>query len=323
MPAMQPSEGWPHSRAVGEVMSQAPSMPVFPDALLADTMDLSTEEFGAYCLILFVTWRNNAKPLPDDPVRMARVVRVSEVRWTSRIRPALGRFFDLSDGTWRQSRLEKEWEYVTKISASQSAKGKASAKAKALKNNESGSTAVDKRLEPNVNPHTHTHTHTQGVELSSSTPRADADAAQPGSVPRSDAVPIIRAFDDALASTYGEEHRRGWPAQTDHLVAQRWLQASADLALCAAVFEAGFRSRKAAGSAPPRSLKYFENAIADALTERDRPMPEGNPHDRPSPRGPSGSRRESADEATQRGRAALARAVAERMEGVGTSSSDG
>jgi uncharacterized protein YdaU (DUF1376 family) len=39
-------------------MSQAPSMPVFTDALLGDTMRLSTEEFGAYCLLLFVTWRN-------------------------------------------------------------------------------------------------------------------------------------------------------------------------------------------------------------------------------------------------------------------------
>lgn len=92
-------------------MSQAPSMPVFTDALIGDTTHLTTAEFGAYCLLLFVTWRNNGQPLPDDDTRLARVCRMSVAQWR-KIRPTLADFFDLTGGTWRQKRLEKEWDYV-------------------------------------------------------------------------------------------------------------------------------------------------------------------------------------------------------------------
>lgn len=145
-------------------MSKAPSMPVFPDALIGDTTDLSMEEFGAYCMILFVTWRNNGQALADDPVRMARVCRVSERRWTNELRPVLARFFDLTGGTWRQLRLEKEWDFVAKKTACQSDKGKKSAEAKAMKNNKTSSTAVDARLQPEFNPHTHTQLFTSKAD---------------------------------------------------------------------------------------------------------------------------------------------------------------
>ncbi len=102
-------------------MSQAPSMPVFPDALIADTTHLSAEEFGAYCLILFATWRNNGRPFPDNAKRLAHVCRVTERRWLTKLRPVIVGFFDLSDGLWRQKRLEKEWEYVVKFGAKQRA----------------------------------------------------------------------------------------------------------------------------------------------------------------------------------------------------------
>ena len=58
-------------------MSKAPIMPVATDALLADTTHLSADEFGAYCLILFATWRNNGVPLADDDKRLARICRVT------------------------------------------------------------------------------------------------------------------------------------------------------------------------------------------------------------------------------------------------------
>ena len=93
-------------------MSKAPSMPLFCDAYLADTRHLSTEEHGAYLLILMSIWRNNGYPLVDDDVRMARIAGVSEKRWIDKIRPAIAPFFDLAGGTWRQGRLEKEWNFI-------------------------------------------------------------------------------------------------------------------------------------------------------------------------------------------------------------------
>jgi uncharacterized protein YdaU (DUF1376 family) len=142
-------------------MSQAPSMPVFTDALIGDTTHLSMEEFGAYLMILFVTWRNNGQPLPDDDKRLARICRMSEKKWSA-IRPTISEFFDLSEGVWRQKRLEKEWKYVSEQRAKQSEKGKKSAQARSLKNNETPPAAVAQRLEPqgqpNVNPQPQPHT---------------------------------------------------------------------------------------------------------------------------------------------------------------------
>jgi uncharacterized protein YdaU (DUF1376 family) len=134
-------------------------MPVFTDALLGDTLHLSVDEFGAYCLILFATWRNNGVALPDDDGKMARICRVTIRRWREKLRPALAGFFDVSNQTWRQNRLEKEWKHVAEMTAKQSAKGKASA----LKRWGTGVTDPPMRLvtvampddQPNCNPHTH------------------------------------------------------------------------------------------------------------------------------------------------------------------------
>ena len=93
-------------------MSHAPVMPLFPDALLGGTVGLSTEQFGAYCLILFATWANNGKPLPDDDAVLARTCRTNRSKWRQNIRPALIGFFDVRDGALHQKRLEKEWEFV-------------------------------------------------------------------------------------------------------------------------------------------------------------------------------------------------------------------
>lgn len=93
-------------------MSQAPIMPLVTDALIGDTTSLSTEEFGAYLLILIATWRNNGKAFPDNDARMARICRSTLHRWRKTLRPALIGFFDLSEGTFRQKRLEKEWVSV-------------------------------------------------------------------------------------------------------------------------------------------------------------------------------------------------------------------
>jgi uncharacterized protein YdaU (DUF1376 family) len=134
-------------------MSQAPMMPVFTDALLGDTLHLSAEEFGAYCLLLFATWRNNGRALAEDDRKMARICRVSEKRWRERLRPALAMFFDTSDGTWHQKRLEKEWNHVEQFASEQSRKGRLSA----LKRWGTGVTDPPVRLKPNGNPHTHTH----------------------------------------------------------------------------------------------------------------------------------------------------------------------
>jgi uncharacterized protein YdaU (DUF1376 family) len=115
-------------------MAKAPIMPVFTDALIGDTTHLSTEQFGAYVLILLATWRNNGRALPDDDARMARLCRAGVQRWRAKLRPALVEFFDISDGLWHQHRLEKEWARVTSLIAKRRASAAAGGRATAARN---------------------------------------------------------------------------------------------------------------------------------------------------------------------------------------------
>lgn len=94
-------------------MSKAPIMPFFTDAYLADCHHLSTEAHGAMLLILLHTWRQGGEALPDDDKKMMRIVKVKSLtKWRS-LKDELLPCFDLSDGRWRQKRLEKTWADVT------------------------------------------------------------------------------------------------------------------------------------------------------------------------------------------------------------------
>lgn len=61
-------------------MSSAPSMPLFPDAYLADTTHLFTEEHGAYFLLLMAMWRRSGS-VPNDDKDLARIVGLTVSKW--------------------------------------------------------------------------------------------------------------------------------------------------------------------------------------------------------------------------------------------------
>lgn len=90
---------------------------------------------------------------------------------------------------------------------------------------------------------------------------------------------IIRAFDAARTAAYGEAHRRPHPHAKDLVFAQRWLAAGADVDLCDGVFAGTCRTMAERSQAPPAALAFFDERIADALATRNRPMPEGTPHE--------------------------------------------
>ncbi len=117
-------------------MSKAPIMPFYVDAFMADTMELSEAEEGVYLRLLMCMWRNEGV-LPNDDVRLARMVRVSKARWVNKYRPVLSKFFDVSGDVLTQKRLKKEWESIQEKSGKNSANGKRGAMVKALKNKES------------------------------------------------------------------------------------------------------------------------------------------------------------------------------------------
>jgi uncharacterized protein YdaU (DUF1376 family) len=77
---------------------------------LADAANLTTEEHGAYLLLIMTYWQRG-KPLSADPERLARVARLSNERWTD-VERTLSEFFDVVDGEWRHKRIDAELDKV-------------------------------------------------------------------------------------------------------------------------------------------------------------------------------------------------------------------
>lgn len=89
-------------------MTKRPWMPLYTADYLKDTQHLSTEEHGAYLLLLIAYW--NAGSLPDDDDALARIAKLSRQRW-ARTRPQIAPFFESG---WRHKRVEAELELVSK-----------------------------------------------------------------------------------------------------------------------------------------------------------------------------------------------------------------
>ena len=72
---------------------------------LKDTSRLTTEQHGAYLLLLMDYWVEG--PPPDDDVALAAITRLDAKRWKAN-KPALLKFFRVVDGVWRQKRADEE-----------------------------------------------------------------------------------------------------------------------------------------------------------------------------------------------------------------------
>ncbi|WP_103171575.1 DUF1376 domain-containing protein [Paracoccus sp. SY] len=112
-------------------MSSTPFMQLYPADYLADTMDLTTEQHGAYLLILMTMWQHDAK-LPSDIKKLARIARLSPAKFRP-VWEEISRFFIEADGFITNARLTKERKKAHEKSAKRAIAGSAGGKAKALK----------------------------------------------------------------------------------------------------------------------------------------------------------------------------------------------
>jgi uncharacterized protein YdaU (DUF1376 family) len=99
-------------------------MPVFIGDYLADTMHLSTEQHGAYLLLLFHLWRRGS--LRDEDAVLAKISGLGESAWSMH-RPVLAEFFKIHDGLWQHGRVEKEKARVAATKQSKAKKAKLAA----------------------------------------------------------------------------------------------------------------------------------------------------------------------------------------------------
>lgn len=80
-------------------------MPLYIADYLADTTRLSTEQHGAYLLLIMDYWRNGAPP--DDDATLANITKLDVKTWRKH-RPLLQKLFTLQDGDWHHKRIDEE-----------------------------------------------------------------------------------------------------------------------------------------------------------------------------------------------------------------------
>ena len=89
-------------------MSKAPSMPMYWDAYLADTTHLTTEEHGAYLLLLAAMWRRDGS-VPDNDKDNARILGLSVAKWR-KTKSRLASFLIFENDSISQKNLRKIWK---------------------------------------------------------------------------------------------------------------------------------------------------------------------------------------------------------------------
>lgn len=107
-------------------MAEFPALPVFTDALLADTEHLSDEEFGLYMRILILMWRTPRCRIPNDEKwlkkRLDRSDNAPLFNQSNGLMETLREFCQCDGNWWTQKRLVKEYEYLTNQRDSQGKK---------------------------------------------------------------------------------------------------------------------------------------------------------------------------------------------------------
>jgi uncharacterized protein YdaU (DUF1376 family) len=87
-----------------------PWMPLYVDDYLRDTMHLTTQEHGAYLLLLMEYWRSGE--LPTDERKLARIARL----WPSQSKAVLAALKPLFGPNWTHKRVNREIARVVDIS---------------------------------------------------------------------------------------------------------------------------------------------------------------------------------------------------------------
>lgn len=97
-------------------MGKPSHIPLFPDAYHRDTTHLTTEEHGAYLLLLMAAWGTDDCTLPNDERRLAALAQMPVPKWR-KIAPTVLEFWTIDKGRISQKRLLKEWQYVRQTKA--------------------------------------------------------------------------------------------------------------------------------------------------------------------------------------------------------------
>ena len=119
-------------------------MPLYISDYIGDTMHLTTEQHGAYLLLLMAAWRRGGH-VPDDPAQLAQIARMSVDRWQSHAAAIVLPMFTHRDGMFWHKRVEAEIEAAKANVHKKSRAGAAGAAARWQ--NDGSSIAIAKRTQ--------------------------------------------------------------------------------------------------------------------------------------------------------------------------------
>jgi uncharacterized protein YdaU (DUF1376 family) len=102
-------------------------MPLYIGDYLADTTRLTTEQHGAYLLMIMDYWRNG--PPPDEKIVLQNITRLSDFLWKKHW-PVLQKFFRLENGQWHHKRIDAEKAEAVSGKAGASEKARKAAEAR-------------------------------------------------------------------------------------------------------------------------------------------------------------------------------------------------
>jgi len=96
-------------------------LPFYIGDYLRDTGHLSTEQHGAYLLLLMACWTHGR--LPDNDRQLAAIAKASQKKWEKLRQNVEGFFYLKGDGYWRQKRIDFERQRAENIRAVRSKSG--------------------------------------------------------------------------------------------------------------------------------------------------------------------------------------------------------
>jgi uncharacterized protein YdaU (DUF1376 family) len=103
-------------------------MPWYIGDYLRDTTHLTTEQNGAYCMLLMGAWVREGK-LPDDDEQLMGICKLTPEKW-EKSKVVLQKFFKVVNGEWIQKRLMQEYQRALVLQKTNSRKARHAAMAR-------------------------------------------------------------------------------------------------------------------------------------------------------------------------------------------------
>lgn len=129
-------------------MSKDLWMPLYIGDYLADTQLLTTEQHGAYMLLIMAYWKNGG-PIPSDEAVLCTITRMSTRQWRKASGSVLA-FFREADGKLVSKRIDAELKRARKKRAEASEKARIAAEERWRREREGGSPPPGSGIQPDA-----------------------------------------------------------------------------------------------------------------------------------------------------------------------------